>query len=340
VTVTALVTGINGQDGAYLARSLIADGYKVYGAVRRTASADRWRLRDLGIEGDIEYVGLELTDSANIARVLGLLKVDEIYNLAAQSFVSASFDQPLYTAKVNGLAVCEILEAVRLVGHSTKFYQASTSEMFGDATQTPQTETTPFCPKSPYGAAKAFAHAMTVSYRRAFGLFACCGIAFNHESPLRGPEFVSRKATMGLAEIRRGRRQVLRVGNLDARRDWGYADDYVAAMRAMLRRPEANDYVLATGRTRAMRDFIGKAAGYLNFALVWQGRGADEVGIDANTGKTIVEIDPQYYRPLDIACLLGDPAKARQELGWQATTSFDRLVEMMVRADYDRLTDS
>jgi GDPmannose 4,6-dehydratase len=339
MTSIALVTGVTGQDGAYLARSLLADGYKVYGAVRRTSSSDHWRLRELKIDREIEYIPFELSDSVSIARVLGALKVDEIYNLAAQSFVSASFDQPLYTAKVNGLAVCEMLEAVRVADRPVKFYQASTSEMFGEAAQTPQRETTPIRPRSPYGAAKAFAHTMTVNYRQAFGLFACCGIAFNHESPLRGPEFLTRKATIGLAEIRLGRRDVLRVGNLDARRDWGFAGDYVAAMRAMLQRPQADDYVLATGRTWTVRDFIGKAAGLLNFDLEWDHQGA-EIGVDRETGRTIVKIDGQYYRPLDIACSVGDPTMAGSELGWRATTSFDELVEMMVRADYDRMSRS
>jgi GDPmannose 4,6-dehydratase len=335
--VSALVTGVTGQDGAYLAQSLLADGYRVYGAVRRTSSSDRWRLRELNIERDIDYLPLELTDGVSIARALGVLPVDEIYNLAAQSFVSASFEQPLYTAKVNGLAVCEMLEAIRLAGRTVRFYQASSSEMFGDAAATPQTEATPLRPRNPYGAAKAFAHATTINYREAFGLYACCGIAFNHESPLRGPEFVTRKATTGLAEIRLGRRDVLRVGNLDARRDWGFAGDYVAAMRAMLRQPHPDDFVLATGQSRSVRDFVTEAAGFLGFDLRWSGEGTDEVGIDCKTGNTIVVVDQQYYRPLDVACSVGDPAKTRTVLGWQATTRFEQLVEMMMRADYDRL---
>jgi len=334
----ALITGASGQDGAYLAKLLLQKGYKVYGAVRRTSSADFWRFRYLGVDRDIELVSLELLEESNVARLIMKLQVDEIYNLAAQSFVGASFDQPVYTAEVDALGVCRLLEAIR--GHSphTKFYQASTSEMFGKVREIPQTETTPFYPRSPYGVAKVYAHWITVNYRESYDLFACSGILFNHESPLRGPEFVTRKATIALAEIRQGRRDVLKMGNLNAKRDWGFAGDYVTGIWMMLNAPKADNYVLATGHTWTVRDFVARAAACLDFDLEWRGDGENETGIDRKTGKVVVAVDPQFYRPAEVDQLVGDSTKARDALGWQPQTSFDHLVEMMVRADVDRLS--
>ena len=334
----ALITGASGQDGAYLAKLLLQKGYKVYGAVRRTSSADFWRFRYLGVDRDIELVSLELLEESNVARLIMKLQVDEIYNLAAQSFVGASFDQPVYTAEVDALGVCRLLEAIR--GHSphTKFYQASTSEMFGKVREIPQTETTPFYPRSPYGVAKLYAHWITVNYRESYDLFACSGILFNHESPLRGPEFVTRKATIALAEIRQGRRDVLKMGNLNAKRDWGFAGDYVTGIWMMLNAPKADNYVLATGHTWTVRDFVARAAACLDFDLEWRGDGENETGIDRKTGKVVVAVDPQFYRPAEVDQLVGDSTKARDALGWQPQTSFDHLVEMMVRADVDRLS--
>ena len=334
----ALITGASGQDGAYLAKLLLQKGYKVYGAVRRTSSADFWRFRYLGVDRDIELVSLELLEESNVARLIMKLQVDEIYNLAAQSFVGASFDQPVYTAEVDALGVCRLLEAIR--GHSphTKFYQASTSEMFGKVREIPQTETTPFYPRSPYGVAKVYAHWITVNYREAYDLFACSGILYNHESPLRGPEFVTRKATIALAEIRQGRRDVLKMGNLNAKRDWGFAGDYVTGIWMMLNAPKADNYVLATGHTWTVRDFVARAAACLDFDLEWRGDGENETGIDRKTGKVVVAVDPQFYRPAEVDQLVGDSTKARDALGWQPQTSFDHLVEMMVRADVDRLS--
>jgi len=338
LTKTALITGASGQDGAYLAKLLLQKGYKVYGAVRRTSSADFWRFRYLGVDRDIELVSLELLEESNVARLIMKLQVDEIYNLAAQSFVGASFDQPVYTAEVDALGVCRLLEAIR--GHSphTKFYQASTSEMFGKVREIPQTETTPFYPRSPYGVAKVYAHWITVNYRESYDLFACSGILFNHESPLRGPEFVTRKATIALAEIRQGRRDVLKMGNLNAKRDWGFAGDYVTGIWMMLNAPKADNYVLATGHTWTVRDFVARAAACLDFDLEWRGDGENETGIDRKTGKVVVAVDPQFYRPAEVDQLVGDSTKARDALGWQPQTSFDHLVEMMVRADVDRLS--
>jgi GDPmannose 4,6-dehydratase len=334
---TALITGASGQDGAYLAKLLLQKGYKVYGAVRRSSSADLWRFRYLGVDRDIEVVSLELLEESNVARLIAKLQVDEIYNLAAQSFVEASFDQPAYTTQVNAVGVCRLLEAIRACSRHTKFYQASSSEMFGNAMETPQRETTPFYPRSPYGIAKLYAHWMTVNYRDAYDLFACSAILFNHESPLRGPEFVTRKATIALAEIRLGRRDVLKIGNLSAKRDWGFAGDYVPGFWMMLNAPKADDYVLSTGYTWTVRDFLGRAAACLDFDLEWCGEGEREVGIDRKTGKVVVAVDPQFCRPAEVDQLVGDPTKARNALGWQSQTSFDQLVELMVQADLDRL---
>jgi GDPmannose 4,6-dehydratase len=334
---TALITGASGQDGAYLSKFLLEKGYKVFAAVRRTSGADFWRFRELAIEHDIDVVMLELAEESNLSRVIGKLQVDELYNLAAQSFVATSFEQPIYTSEIDAIGVCRLLEAIRIASPTTRFYQASTSEMFGRVITTPQNENTPFYPRSPYGVAKLYAHWLTVNYREAYGLFACSGILFNHESPLRGPEFVTRKVTIGLAEIRKGRRDVLRLGNLNPRRDWGFAGDYVAGMWMMLNAPQADDYVLGTGQTWSVRDFVTKAAASLNFDLEWTGGGVDEKGIDRRTGRTVIEVDPSFYRPAEVDHLVSDPTKARTVLGWRAEMSFENLVEMMARADHDRI---
>jgi GDPmannose 4,6-dehydratase len=333
----ALITGITGQDGAYLSQLLLNKGYKVYGAVRSTSSSNYWRLKELNVEKDIEFVSFELAEESNIIRVVDRLQVDEIYNLGAQSYVAVTFQQPIYTAEVDGVAACRILEAIRLRSQHTKFYQASTSEMFGKVQESPQTEKTPFHPRSPYGVAKLYAHWITVNYRESYGLFACSGILFNHESPLRGPEFATRKCTIGLAEIRHGLRDVLRLGNLDARRDWGFAGDYVAGIWAMLQDARPDDYVLATGKAWTIRDFVTKAGAFLDFDIQWEGKGEKEVGIDRKSGKTVVEVDTQYYRPAEVDALVGNPRKAVSELGWQSRVTFDELVEMMAGADNDRV---
>ena len=333
----ALITGITGQDGAYLSQLLLDKGYKVYGAVRTTSSTNYWRLKELNLEDSIEFIPFELAEESNIIRVIDKLQVDEIYNLGALSYVAATFEHPIYTSQVTGVAACRILEAIRLASRHTKFYQASTSEMFGKARETPQTELTPFHPRSPYAVAKLYAHWTTVNFREAYGLFACSGILFNHESPLRGPEFVTRKCTIALAEIRHSVRSVLKLGNLDAKRDWGFSGDYVGGIWAMLQGPQPDDYVLATGESRSIRDFVGKAGAFLDFDIQWEGKGEAEIGIDRKTGKTVIEVDPKLYRPAEVDALRGDAGKARSQLGWRPRVRFDQLVEMMVRADNDRV---
>jgi GDPmannose 4,6-dehydratase len=333
----ALVTGITGQDGAYLSRLLLDKGYRVFGAFRRGASLSQWRLAELGVtENDIEFVPLELLEYANIRRVIERTAPDEIYNLAAQSFVGISFEQPLFTSEVNGLGVARMLEAIREVNPGIKFYQASTSEMFGKAKAVPQSEETPFHPRSPYAVSKLYGHWMTINFRESFGLFACSGILFNHESPLRGIEFVTRKVTWGLARIREGHKQPVELGNLEAKRDWGFAGDYVEGMWLMLQQAEPDDYVLATGRTASVREFCELAAAALDFDLVWDGAGLDEVGRDRRSGTTLIRINPAFYRPAEVDLLMGNAAKAKAKLGWTARTALPGLVEMMIRADLRR----
>jgi GDPmannose 4,6-dehydratase len=337
VTRSALVTGITGQDGAYLSQLLLSKGYRVIGAFRRGASLNLWRLNDLGVdEADIEFIPFELLEYANIRRALERTAPDEIYNLGAQSFVGTSFEQPLFTTEVNALGVMRLLEAVREVNPAIKLYQASTSEMFGNSATAPQNELTPFSPRSPYGVAKLYAHWMTVNYREAYGLFACSGILFNHESPLRSVEFVTRKITSGLSRIREGQLDVIELGNLEARRDWGFAGDYVEGMWSMLQKPNADDYVLATGRTSSVRELCELTARALDFDLVWEGAGQDTIGVDRNSGRTIIRVNPAHTRPTDVEFLCGDASKAQAELGWTPKTSLTELVDMMVKADVDR----
>ncbi|HNP63640.1 MAG TPA: GDP-mannose 4,6-dehydratase [Woeseiaceae bacterium] len=332
----ALLTGISGQDGAYLSKLLISKGYKVYGAYRRTSDLNTWRLDELGIGGEVEFIPLDLLEFSNILRVVEKVGADEVYNLAAQSFVGVSFDQPIYTSNANGLGVVRMLEAVRVSTPDAKFYQASTSEMFGKVQQTPQNETTPFYPRSPYGVAKLYAHWMTINYRESYGMKACCGILFNHESPLRGLEFVTRKVTAGIARIAAGSQEILTLGNIDASRDWGFAGDYVEGMWRMLQQKDFDDYVLATGVTHTVREMIEVASAVVGIDIEWQGSDVDERGIDSKTGKQVIGISPQFYRPAEVDLLLGDAQKAKKELDWVPTMSFETLVEEMVAADVRR----
>jgi GDPmannose 4,6-dehydratase len=335
---TALVTGITGQDGAYLSRLLLDKGYRVVGAFRRGASLNLWRLNELGVtESDIELIPFELLEYANLRRAIEEAAPDEIYNLGAQSFVGVSFEQPLFTADVNALGVTRTLEAIREVNPAIRFYQASTSEMFGKVKGTPQNELTPFHPRSPYAVAKLYAHWITINYRESYGLFACSGILFNHESPLRGMEFVTRKITAGLAGIKEGHQDPVELGNLDAMRDWGFAGEYVKGIWLMLQQPEADDYVLATGQNTTVRSFCELAAAALDFDLAWDGEGANTVGIDRRSGKAIIRVNPKYFRPAEVDLLLGDASKARKKLGWSPKTTLTELVQMMVEADLKRV---
>ena len=335
---TALVTGITGQDGAYLAQHLLEQGYVVYGAYRRTSSKNFWRIEDLGIQNhqNLHLVDYDLTDTgANIALV-SRTEPDEIYNLAAQSFVGVSFEQPITTGKITGLGTVNLLEAVRIVNPKIRFYQASTSEMFGKVQAIPQSEQTPFYPRSPYGVAKLYAHWMTVNYREAYNIFGCSGILFNHESPLRGLEFVTRKITDAVAKIKLGKLDHLELGNLDAKRDWGFAGEYVQGMHLMLQADQPDTYVLATGRTTTVRDFAEMAFRVSGVNLSWEGDGPDEIGIDSASGRVLVQVNPKFYRPAEVDLLIGDPTKARERLGWEAKTTLEDLCTRMVEADLKR----
>ena len=337
---TALITGISGQDGAYLAKALLDKGYRVVGGMRRSSSGAAPRLEELRIAREVALVDIEMAELTNIMRVLERVRPVEIYNLAAQSFVALSFEQPVYTSEVCGIGALRILEAVHKLAPATRFYQASTSEMYGRAVVAPQDEATPFHPRSPYGAAKQFAHAMTVNYRDAHGMHACSGIRFNHESPLRGREFVTRKITLSLARIRYGELDVLELGNLEARRDWDFAGDYVDAMWRMLQQDEAADFVIATGRSHTVRSFVEAAAARFRFALEWAGSGVDECGIDRRSGRVVVRVNPALYRPAEIDALVGSPEKAERVLGWRRSVEFEDLVTMMAEADDRRVRDN
>jgi GDPmannose 4,6-dehydratase len=336
----ALITGITGQDGAYLAEYLLGKGYEVHGIKRRASSFNTARIDHLYTDPHEEAVRFrlhygDLTDATNLIRIIQEVQPDEIYNLAAQSHVMVSFETPEYTANADGLGVLRLLEAIRILGlkEKTRFYQASTSELYGKVQESPQTETTPFYPRSPYGVAKLYGYWITVNYREAYGFFACNGILFNHESPIRGETFVTRKVTRGLARIKTGLQEKLHVGNLDARRDWGHAKDFVRMMWRILQQPQPEDYVIATGRQHSVRELIEVAAGQLGMRIEWKGKGAGERGIDAATGKTIVAIDRRYYRPAEVDTLLGDASKARRQLGWEPRIGFEELVAEMVAAD-------
>ncbi|GIL40084.1 GDP-mannose 4,6-dehydratase [Roseiterribacter gracilis] len=338
---TALVTGITGQDGAYLAKLLLEKGYTVWGTARRAASINNWRLVELGIADQIKTVTFDLLEDSNIRRAIETAKPDEVFNLAAQSFVGTSFDQPLYTADVDALGVTRILEAIRSIdgGKNIRFYQASTSEMFGKVQAVPQTEDTPFYPRSPYGVAKLYGHWITVNYRESYGMHASSGILFNHESPLRGFEFVTRKITLSLAKILAGQLDVLELGNLDAKRDWGFAGDYVEGMWRMLQQDTPDDYVLATGETHTVRSFVENAAKPLGFDIEWRGQDEKTEGLDKKSGKVIVRVNPQFYRPAEVDLLLGSPAKAEAKLGWKRKVDLPGLVAMMAEADARRVRD-
>ena len=334
----ALITGITGQDGAYLAQLLLEKGYHVTGTYRRSSSVNFWRIEELGVQNhpNLNLVEYDLTDLGVTIRIIQEGNFDEIYNLAAQSFVGVSFAQPVTTAEITGVGAVHLLEAIRIVNPKIKFYQASTSEMFGKVQAVPQKEDTPFYPRSPYGVAKLYAHWMTVNYRESYGIFACSGILFNHESPLRGREFVTRKITDSVAKIKLGKLEVLELGNMDAKRDWGFAKEYVEGMWRILQADHPDTYVLATNRTETVRDFVTMAFKAVDIAIEWQGEGENETGHDAQTGKVLVRVSPKFYRPAEVDLLIGDPAKARKELGWQAKTSLEELCQMMVEADLRR----
>lgn len=335
---TAIITGITGQDGAYLAELLLAKGYTVYGTYRRTSSVNFWRTDELGITNhpNLHLVEYDLTDMSTSIRLLQTTGAKEVYNLAAQSFVGVSFEQPVTTAEITGIGPLNLLEAIRIVDPTIRFYQASTSEMFGKVQAIPQTEATPFYPRSPYGVAKLYGHWITVNYRESYGIFGSSGILFNHESPLRGREFVTRKITDSVAKIKLGQLDAIELGNLDAKRDWGFAKEYVEGMWRMLQADEPDTYVLATNRTETVRDFVAMAFKAAEIDLEFNGKGEDECAIDVATGKTVMRINPVFHRPAEVDLLIGDPFKAKEKLGWEPKTSLEDLCKMMVEADLRR----
>ncbi|MEL4306301.1 GDP-mannose 4,6-dehydratase [Methanococcoides sp. LMO-2] len=340
---TALITGITGQDGAYLAEFLLGKGYIVHGIKRRSSSFNTARIDHLYKDPHERNVNFfmhygDLTDSTNLIRIIQETQPDEIYNLAAQSHVQVSFETPEYTANSDAIGPLRLLEAIRILGleKKTRFYQASTSELYGKVQEIPQKETTPFYPRSPYAAAKLYAYWITVNYREAYDMFACNGILFNHESPIRGETFVTRKITMAVANIKKGLQEKLYLGNLDAKRDWGFAGDYVEAMWLMLQQDEPDDYVIATGETHSVREFVELAFREVDVEINWQGEGVDEVGVDRETGNVLIEIDPRYYRPTEVDILIGDPSKAREKLGWTANVGFEDLVKTMMTNDFEK----
>ncbi len=335
---SAIITGITGQDGAYLTQLLLEKGYTIYGTYRRTSSVNFWRLEELGVakHPNLHLVEYDLTDMGSAIRLLQSSGATEVYNLAAQSFVGVSFDQPIATAEMTGVGPLYLLEAIRIVNPQIRFYQASTSEMFGKVQAVPQCEDTPFYPRSPYGVAKLYAHWMTVNYRESYGIFGSSGILFNHESPLRGREFVTRKITDSFAKIKLGQLDVLELGNLDAKRDWGYAKDYVEGMWRILQANEPDTFVLATNRTETVRDFVTMAAKAAGFELEFRGQAENEAAVDRATGKILVRVNPKFYRPAEVELLIGNPAKALQDLGWVPTTTLEELCQMMVEADIRR----
>jgi GDPmannose 4,6-dehydratase len=329
----ALITGITGQDGAYLSKLLIEKGYEVYGAFRRTSELTLNRLKLLGVDDKIKYVPIELLEFTNIYRTIEKIQPHEIYNLGSQSFVALSFEEPIFTADVTATGPLRILEAIREINPKIKFYQASSSEMFGKVQAVPQNEKTPFYPRSPYAASKLFAHWITVNYRESYGMFACSGIFFNHESPLRGFEFVTRKITSSVARIKLGLQRELLLGNLDSRRDWGYAPEYVEAMWLMLQQEKPDDFAIATGETHSVREFVEVAFKKVGIEIEWTGRGVGVKGIDRATGSTLVMVNPEFFRPAEVDCLIGDYSKAKEKLGWSPKTTFNELVGIMVDHD-------
>ena len=339
MTRTALITGITGQDGAYLAELLLSKGYHVFGAYRRTSSVNFWRMNELGVSNHerLNLVEFDLTDPGVCNSLIQRIQPDEVYNLAAQSFVGVSFEQPTTTAQITGIGALHLLEAIRLVNPKIRFYQASTSEMFGKVQAIPQSETTAFYPRSPYGVAKLYAHWMTVNYREAHDIFGSSGILFNHESPLRGREFVTRKITDAFARIKAGQLDTLELGNLDAKRDWGFARDYVEGMWLMLQADQPDTYVLATNRTETVRDFVSMAAKAAGYELRFEGEAEREVAIDHISGRTLVRVNPEFYRPAEVELLIGDASKAERELGWKPKTTLEELCAMMIREDIRRV---
>ncbi|MEC9392340.1 MAG: GDP-mannose 4,6-dehydratase [Pseudomonadota bacterium] len=335
----ALITGITGQDGAYLSSLLLDKGYEVYGSVRRTSSINTGRLSELGVLENINLASMDLSEITNIQRVIEQIEPNEIYNLAAQSFVQTSFEQPIYTSEIDAIGVSRILEVIRMMGGKAKFYQASTSEMFGKVQESPQNEGTPFYPRSPYGVSKLYGHWMTVNYREAWGMHACSGILFNHESPLRGIEFVTRKISLGVAEIAKGKKKDISLGNLNAERDWGFAGDYVHAMWLMLQQEVPKDYIIATGKTHSVRSFVEKAFEVIDVKIDWVKEKEDEIGKCKKTGRNLIKINKEFNRPSETDHLLGDASLAKDELGWEPNIDFDNLVEMMVKKDITRLED-
>jgi GDPmannose 4,6-dehydratase len=335
---TALITGVTGQDGAYLAELLLHKGYNVVGTYRRVVTTNFWRIEELGIRNhpNLTLEEFDLTDMGSAIRLMERVEPDEVYNLAAQSFVGVSFDQPATTSQITGIGVLNLLEAIRIVNPKIRFYQASTSEMFGKVQEIPQRETTPFWPRSPYGVAKLYGHWMTVNYRESYDIFASSGILFNHESPLRGLEFVTRKITDSVAKIQHGMLDILELGNLDAKRDWGYAKDYVEGMWRILQVDIPDTYVLATNRTETVRDFVRMAFKSAGFELRFEGKDENEVAIDAESNRTLVRVSKKFYRPAEVDLLIGDPTKAKTALGWEPTTTLEELCEMMVEADLER----
>ncbi len=337
----ALITGITGQDGSYLAELLLEKGYEVHGIIRRSSTFNTERIEHIYQDPHIDNRRLilhygDLSDSSNISRILEKVKPDEIYNLAAQSHVKVSFDMPKYTGDVTGIGATRILDAIKETGINTKFYQASSSEMFGKVQEVPQTENTPFYPRSPYGCAKLYAYWITKNYRESYNIFACNGILFNHESPRRGETFVTRKITRGLARIKAGKDQMLYLGNLESKRDWGHARDYVNGMWLMMQQEKPDDYVLATNETYSIREFVEKASKHFDFEIEWIGNGLEEKGIDKKTGKTIIKIDPKYFRPAEVDLLIGDYSKAKKELGWEPKTYFEELIREMSENDFNK----
>ena len=333
----ALITGVSGQDGAYLSELLLRKGYHVIGGDRRAASNTFWRLKKLNILKDVEIVNFDICEESNISHTIKKYKPDEVYNLAAQSFVGSSFDLPIVTSDSTAIGTTRLLEAIRKSSKKIKFYQASSSEMFGKVLSSPQTEKTPFYPRSPYAVSKVYSHMMTVNYRESHNLHCSNGILFNHESPLRGENFVTRKITLAFSKIFYKQQSCLEIGNLDAKRDWGFAGDYVEAMHLMLQQKKPNDYVIATGKTYSVRNFIEKVCKYLDIKIIWKKKGINEIGINKATNKTIVKVNPKFYRPAEVDYLLGNSSFARKTLKWKPKHNFDELVEMMIRSDLDSL---
>ncbi len=334
---TAFITGITGQDGAYLAELLLSKGYRVVGGYRRTSTPNFWRLEELGILDRTELLEVDILDTGNLIRTFEKVKPDEVYNLAAQSFVAVSFEKPVLTGEITAIGVTRVLEAIRIVNPKIRFYQASSSEMFGLVQEIPQKETTPFYPRSPYATAKLYGHWLTINYRESFGIFGCSGILFNHESPLRGIEFVTRKVSDSVARVARGLQDYFEIGNMDAKRDWGYAKEFVRGMWMMMQRPEPKDYVLATNENHTVREFIELAFSHVSIDLAWKGTGVDETGTDAKSGRTLVKINPRFFRPGEVDQLLGDYSLAKKDLGWEPTVRFKELVGIMVERDLERV---